>query len=396
MSARVVAWAGWSAAVVFAAGGAVFYALAPSVEFANSSREVGLLFSLVGLAFATVGALVTARRAGNRIGWLLLFVGLTLQIGTVASGYAAYGLVAHPGALPGAEIAAWLQSWIWVPSIGFTTTLLFLLFPDGRLPSRRWIPVAALGALAGISLMLYSLLEPGPIEEFPGVDNPFGVASVQDVFSVGWLLLPLGALLSAASLVARYRRAGFEERLQLKWFASAAALFAAAITTGFFSSDAGLSPTATEALVVVGATALPIAIGIAVFKHGLYEIDVIIRRTLVYGVLSAGLAGLYFGVVIGLQAAFSSFTQGNELAVAGSTLAVAALFRPARRRIQALVDRRFYRSKVDAARTLDAFSARLRREIDLDSLAAELGAVVERTVQPAHVSVWLKPQEADR
>ena len=394
MSARAVAWAGLSVTVVFAAGGLVFYGLAPSVEFANSSREVGLLFTLVGLAFATVGALVTARQAGNRIGWLLLFVGLTVQIGTAASGYAAYGVVAHPEALPGAEVAAWIQSWIWVPSIGFTTTLLFLLFPDGRLLSRRWIPVAALGTLAGISLMLYALLEPGPIVEFPGVDNPFGVASAQDVFAVGWLLLPLGALLSAASLVVRYRRAGFEERLQLKWFASAAALFAAAITTGFFSSDAGISSTATELLVVVGATALPIAIGIAVFKHGLYEIDVIIRRTLIYGVLSGLLAGLYFGIVLALQQALSPVTQGSELAVAGSTLTVAALFRPARARIQALVDRRFYRSKVDAARTLEAFSARLRQEIDLDTLAAELRSAAQETMQPVHLSLWVRPPEA--
>ena len=396
MSARAVAWVGWSAAVALAVAGVVFYALAPSVEFVNSSREAGLLFGLVGLAFATVGALITARQRANRIGRLLLFVGLALQFQVAASGYAAYGVVAHPGALPGGEIAAWLQSWIWVPSIGFATTWLFLLFPDGRLPSRRWIPVAALGALAGISLMLYQLLEPGPIEEFPGVDNPFGVASAQDVFSVGWLLLPLGALLSAASLVARYRRAGFEERLQLKWFASAAAFFAAALSFGFFSSDAGLSPTASEILVVLAATALPVAIGIAVFKHGLYEIDVIIRRTLVYGVLTALLAGTYFGIVLALQQVTRPVTKGSDLAVAGSTLVVAALFRPARRRIQALVDRRFYRSKVDAARTLDAFSARLQREIELESLSAELRSVVSAAMRPAHVSLWLRSPGAER
>ena len=187
------------------------------------------------------------------------------------------------------------------------------------------------------------------------------------------------------------------ERQQYKWFTYAAALLPLGlIVNGTVGALAPGADVAISLTLSFTAAVLPNATGIAILRYRLYEIDRIVNRTLVYGALTALLAGLYFGIVIGLQAAFSSLTQGNELAVAGSTLAVAALFRPARRHIQALVDRRFYRSKVDAERTLAAFSARLRQEIDLGSLTGELSAAVQETMQPAYVSLWLRPQEAER
>lgn len=391
-----LALAGWTASLVLAVGAIVFYGLSPSAEPSSEwgSRELQVGLALAFLAYATVGALVASRRPENRVGWLLLVAALGFEIQGIAMGYAAYALVAEPGALPGGEIAAWLAWWIWVPGLTLTTTLLFLLFPDGRLLSRRWLAVAVLAAVLGTLGTVSSALETGPVDLLQAVDveNPFGVDGADDVATVtGWLLLLLAAC-SAISLVLRYRHLRGEERLQLKWFVAAAVLLAATVIGVFLSTDYA-STTVNSAMgwaFVVALAAVPIAIGVAVFKHRLYEIDLIIRQTLVYGVLSALLAGLYFGIVLALQEVFSSFAGGSDLAIAVSTLAVAALFRPVRGRIQGIVDRRFYRQRYDATQTLEAFGARLRQEIDLDSLSAELRAVVSETMQPAHVSLWLR------
>ena len=395
-AAEALALAGWAACLALAVGAIVFYGLSSSVEASGQGgpREVEVGFALAFLAYATVGALVSFRRPENRVGWLLLLVALGFEMQGVASGYAAYALVAQPGALPGGQIAAWLAGWIWVPGLTLTTTLLFLLFPDGRLLSRRWLPIVALAALGGTLLTLYGALTPGPIDELQAVDveNPFGVDGAEAFFGAGWLLLPLAVLCSAISLVPRFRRSRGEERLQLKWFVTAATFLGATLIVGFMLGE-NVSPTIISWALAAAAATVPIAVGVAIFKHRLYEIDLIIRRTLVYGVLSALLAGLYFGIVIALQQVFSSFAGGSDLAVAGSTLAVGTLFRPARARIQRLVDRRFYRRKYSAEQTLQAFSARLRDEIDLDALATELRSVVGETMQPAHVSLWLREPE---
>lgn len=397
-TATRLALLGLAACLVLAVGALVFYGLSAGVEPSPEAgpREIGLGFTLAFLAYTTVGALISSRRPENRVGWLLLLVGLGFELQSVADGYGAYTIVARPGALPGGEIATWLASWIWVPVVTLTTSLLFLLFPNGRLLSRRWLWVVALAAVGGTLLTLYGALAPGPIDSWRAVDveNPYGVQGADSVAGAGWLLVPLAALCSVISLLVRYRRSRGEERLQLKWFATAAVLLAASLIVGWLSGEA-IAVHFVWALVVAVA-AIPIAVGIAIFKHGLYEIDLIIRRTLVYGVLTAGLAGLYFGIVVALQQIFSSFAGGSDLAIAGSTLAVAALFRPGRHRVQALVDRRFYRRRYDAARTLDAFSARLREEIDLDQLGTELRTVVRDTMQPAHVSLWLRAQEGER
>jgi hypothetical protein len=238
---------------------------------------------------------------------------------------------------------------------------------------------------------------PAPFEDDPVkfVINPAGIEPVSSLFSAlrgfGWAPFVLSFFLAAISLALRYRRSEPETREQIKWVTVAALFFIASILASSFTYDASATVLdITSALVVIALALIPVAAGVAILKHRLYEIDLIVRRTLIYGVLSAILAGLYFGIVLVLQAVFSSFAGGSDLAIAISTLAVAALFRPVRRKIQEIVDRRFYRAKFDAQHTLHAFSARLRDEIDLDALASELTGVVRETMQPAHVSLGIR------
>jgi hypothetical protein len=261
--------------------------------------------------------------------------------------------------------------------------------------SRRWRPIAWVGVAGLVLIAIGFALAPGPLEDSPFAkfESPVGIDSgVVDVLATGgffpWFLSFIAA---AISLVVRYRRGGAEERRQIRWIVGAALLFVASfVASAAVWDQSGAAASIVATLNLIALTGIPVATGIAIFRHGLYDLDVIIRRTLVYGVLTAGLAGLYFGIVLALQEAFSSFAGGSDLAIAGSTLAVAALFRPGRRRIQALVDRRFFRRKYDAQRTLNAFSARLRQEIDLEALRHELLAVVDETMQPAGVSLWLR------
>jgi hypothetical protein len=278
-----------------------------------------------------------------------------------------------------------------------------LLFPDGRLPSRRWRPVLA-GLLAGIVLlMLAGTLPPGRFAEpFAEVSNPFGVPGTRGVMAavdlVGWVLVIAGIGLAGGAMVVRLRRAAGIERQQLKLVlavGSAAAAAAALIMTTWFVWPSDGLQIRMGVLCICLAT-VPAAAGLAILRYRLYDIDLIIRRTLVYGVVTAGLGGLYFAIVLALQQAFSGFAGGSDLAVAGSTLAVAALFRPVRNRVQALVDRRFYRRRYDTQRTLEAFSARLRDEIDLGTLRRELLQVVDETMRPANLSLWLRGGRTDQ
>ena len=356
----------------------------------DSSTAIG--FALVlGIAFPAVGVLIAARRPENRIGWLFCSIAVVFATLNFASLYADRALRAEPGSLPAGDWMEWVGNWGYAPSFGLLGVFLLLLFPDGRLPSRRWLPVACIAAAGIAASALASALKPGPLYA-SSVANPAGIEGAGDVLEVaqgiGFGILVLSILAAASSLLLRLRRARGVERQQIKWLVAAAVFLG--VTFPFI--DAGTGPWLL-ALGALGITGIPIATGIAILRYRLYEIDIIIRRTLVYGVLSAGLGGTYFAIVLALQQAFSPLTEGSDLAVAGSTLAVAALFRPARRRVQALVDRRFYRRKVDAARTLDAFTARLRREIELDTLAVELRGVVFETMQPAHVSLWLRGPE---
>jgi hypothetical protein len=269
-------------------------------------------------------------------------------------------------------------------------TFLLLLFPDGRLLSRRWRPIAWCAAAGIAGVFVGNSLHSGNLEDFPKVANPYGVDSpaIEALTGIGYLALLVGLVGSITSLIVRFRRAGREQREQIKWLMWAGALAVAIFVVGIAGYDlwgAGVANTA----ILLGVLGLPVATGMAILRHRLYDIDVVINRTLVYGALTATLALAYLGSVLLLQLLLRPLTHQSNLAIAASTLAVAGLFRPARTRIQAIVDRRFYRRKYDAAVTLEAFSARLRDEIDLSSLSSELQAVVTETMQPAHVSLWL-------
>jgi hypothetical protein len=345
---------------------------------AEGTEDVwSLVATLVfALTFATVGALVAARRPHNPLGWIMCGAGLAYAVGGVSITYVESTLAqGDDDAL--ATLMDWVSSWVWMLGIGPAATFLLLLFPTGRLPSRRWLPVArtAAGALA---LMVVGIA----LTPLPGAEVAAGLGS---------FLLLLTALASVASLVFRFRRARGVERRQLKWLTYAAAvagLVLLLIIVG--EATVRVSDELSNALVSVSVAALPVAMGIAILRHGLFDIDVVINRTLVYGALTATLVVAYVGIVLLLQLVVSPLTEDSGLAIAGSTLAVAALVRPLRGRIQAAVDRRFFRRRYDAARTLAGFGARVRDQVELDSLGTELRSVVAETMQPAHVSLWLR------
>jgi hypothetical protein len=390
-----LAWSLWTLAVM-----PIVLAL---VLLADESFGRGDTTGPVGLAFATVGALIASRRPANRIGWLFLVAGVAWAAAAPSAGYGRYGLFTHPGSLPAGELAVWLSGRLGDLAAGMTV-LLLLIFPDGRLPSPRWRPAAWLmiGAFALVGLC--QGFKPGPLSGGPviKIENPLGIggaagAALEAVYGVGLVLAALAGFGSASALVVRLRRARGVERQQLKWIAYAASLagtsMAAAIGLFVLGAWAPLTRAAWSA-VGLAVALVPIAAGVAILRYRLYEIDRLINRTLVYGVLTAGLGAVYWVSVVVLGWLLRPLTQGQELAVIGSTLAVAALFHPARRWVQELVDRRFYRSRYDAARTLELFGARLRQETDLDALRVELLGVVDRTVRPAHSSLWLQPRAA--
>ena len=349
------------------------------------------IFPVVILAYALVGALVATRLPGNSIGWICLVIGLTATLSGAAGEYNVYALQTRPGSLPGGMYMAWLENWAWIPAVGLMGTFTILLFPTGRVPTRRWRAVAW---LSGAVLVLASLSEafsPGKLAEAPNVTNPFGIESARGALEVAntgsILLLPLCFVLSAFSMILRFRRSVGEERQQLKWFAAAAVLLGACFPV-VFVVPSGVA----EDLVTLLFAGLPVAVGIAILRHRLYDIDVLVNRALVYGPLTALLAAAYVGGVVGLQAVLRAIAgQESTLAVVASTLVIAALFGPLRRRVQAFVDRRFYRRKYDAAKTLAAFGSRLRDETDLGALSGDVVGVARMTVQPAHVSLWLRP-----
>jgi len=346
-----------------------------------------LAFAATIIVYALAGALIVAGRPANPIGWLLCWTAFVAGAQNLAAGLGAF-LVFGRGA-PEGELVAWVFMWIGALFLGPGATLLLLLFPDGRPPSPRWWPVALVSLVASAAFGVGTALLPRiPIFD---IANPFapleGASTVLDLVAVSLSTLLVCAFACAVSLVARMRRARGIERQQLKWFAYAGAL-AVAITTVAIAS--GLSLVILTVVVMLAFTLLPLAAAVAILRYRLYDIDVLINRTLVYGALSALLAATYFGAVVVLSALLRPFAAESELAVAGSTLAVVILFAPLRSRIQRLVDERFYRSKYDAARTLDAFAARLRDQVDLDALEREVLGVVGRTVQPAHAALWLR------
>jgi hypothetical protein len=352
------------------------------------------------VAFSLVGAVVGSRRPENPIGWLFCAIGVFAAIVLLSSEYAAYALLAQPDSLPGGLVMVWIRAWAWVPYVGLFV-LLFLVFPEGWPRSRapRWFTSLVLFVIAyGTVLAAFS---PGPIDAIGGaVQNPLGMEALRGVGTnsavgpVESVLYVLG-IVAAASLFGRMRRARGVERQQLKWFAYATVVLVGGVVLGFTVSEAtGVSWLGEIGFVLrmVGLAGLPIAIGIAVLRHRLYNIDRIINRTFVYGALTTMLLGVYVADIVLLQRLFVLLTgERSTLAVVASTLMIAALFTPLRRRIQSFIDRRFYRRKYDAAKTLEAFSAQLRNETDLEALSDDLVGVVRETMQPAHVSLWLGP-----
>jgi hypothetical protein len=391
--ARVV---GWLIVPLYVAGmlAASLLERAAGVPPGHPMEDVELL---VGFgAFAVVGALLVARRPTNLIGWIMAAIGLMVALFPAGEAYAAYVMVTRgqPDAL--AILGAWVQSWYWLLLLALTFVYLPLLFPDGRLPSRLWLPVAVLPAIATLAVVVLGALTDtlsGQDVDYR-IENPIGIEGLDPVeelpvFGLLSVLLVVGIVGAMASVVVRFRRSRGVERQQMKWFVFAAALLPSFLIAEYLPDVIG------EALFGLALISLPVAVGIAVLRYRLYGIDVVINRALVYGPLTAMSVLFYIGGVVSLQYAFRALTgQGSQIAVVASTLAIAALFNPLRRRVQAFVDRRFYRRKYDAAKTLGAFSARLRDETDLDALNAELVSVVRDTMQPEHVSLWLRsPRE---
>ena len=421
-AASTLAWvlAGLSLTIFVASG--AFYVLAPSARSPGNWLTVGTISDMLSfvsfLAFPLVGALIASKRPYNPIGWMCLVVGLFWMLMTLTEVYSARGL-ARPGSVPfPVTIHALLYSWLWVPTVGLLGIYLILLFPDGGLPSRRWRPLAWLSGAVIVVESVVTFLTPGPLEGLREVQNPFGLEGQPWLATVGWVvlpLIPLCMLTSALSLVLRYRRSGGEERQQIKWLAFSASItgvvYLAIMSGGVINwlisapetpSDLGTQTwwgALLEDVMLLSFSGIPVAIGFAILKYRLYDIDILINRALVYGSLTAMLALVYLGGVATTQAIFRTLTsQENQpqLAVVISTLAIAALFNPLRRRIQSLIDRRFYRRKYDARKTLEAFSSKLRDETNLDALSDDLLGVVRETMQPAHVSLWLRPETASK
>jgi hypothetical protein len=411
MSRRTSAWLAWSLAVVslvlcVAAIGLYLAtrSLHPPSSWGTGGDSAVLIFVVPYLTFPLVGALIASNRPKNPIGWICLAVGIFWMLANLSSSYGMYGLrVASPGSVPFPAAIGSVGEWMWAPAVGLGICLI-LLFPDGRLPSRRWRPLAWLSGAAIFLVSAGFALSPGPMEGLLGIRNPFGLEEypwIADAAQGVILLLFLCILASAASLVLRFLRSGGEEREQIKWLAFAASIlglvgFSSFVIPGIIVPDATgganrLWENLLEDAVTLSFAGVPVAVGVAVLKYRLYDIDVIINRALVYGVLSASLALVYIGGVVGLQGLLSPlFGEGNQFAVVASTLAIAALFNPLRRRIQSFIDRRFYRHKYDAQKTLESFGVRLRQETDLDTLGGDLVSVVRETMQPEHVALWLR------
>jgi len=414
MRRRVAVWLAWSLAglsVAMFIGSIALFVLVKVAQSPGDQNTVGgvgnLLVYVPFLAFPIVGALVASKRPENPIGWICLVSGLFWMFFVLGDASNAYELATTGKATSSVRLDALTQG-TWVPPVGLLGVYMILLFPDGKLPSRRWRPFAWFAGVVMVLIPVVFVLVPGPLEEHPGVRNPFGLEEypwlpLVAIFVV--LLLPVCMLASAASLVSRYRRSGEEVREQIKWLAFAASFagvvyFGDLITELLFAPDSLITNETPPLwvslgrnLILLGFAGVPTAVGFAILKYRLYDIDIIINRALVYGSLTVMLGLVYFGGVTVTQSVFQTLTDQGELpqlAIVASTLVIAALFNPLRRRIQGFIDRRFYRSKYDVRKTLEEFSAKLRDETDLDSLNAELITVVREAMQPEHLTLWLR------
>jgi hypothetical protein len=405
MSPRIAAWTAWSLgilSVVLLAPTLLLFALNlfhPDVDvFGLWIQE-----TVVAVTFPALGLLIVSRRPEHPIGWLFCGAGLVAGLDHFCGEYAIYALLVQPNTLPAGQAAAWVSSWLWVPSNALLVYVA-LLFPDGRLPSQRWRPVGWLVGIAVVVGVAVAAVLPVPICNVCSIENPLGIEGLESVSELVDALIEafwygLG-LVAVASLFLRFRRAGGVERQQIKWLAYTASVvvLGAILAYGVYNAT-GVRWTWQVGLILlaVGFVGTPIAVSVAISRYRLYQIDTLINRTLVYGSLTVLLAAVYVGSVVGLQGALRALTgQKSQLALVASTLFIAALFSPLRQRIQSFIDRRFYRRNYDARKTLQTFSATLRDETDLDAVSDDLVEVVRETMQPAHVSLWLRPDTASK
>lgn len=383
-----LAWAALGFDVAVIVTGAVVAAIGPTPPVELTTQLVNV-FSVSIVAYGLLGALIATRRPDNRLGWVFSGIAFVHSISYLCAVLAAYLIYRGPEPAPAGVLLGW--TFIWTANLHYVPsgTLVFLLFPDGRLPSSRWRAVLWLTVASMAGLAVATALLPGPLVVFTSVENPFGVAGALPLALAGISFLVGGgcAIASVGSLFVRYRRANGIERQQIKWYlyggAVAMAAVVAIIALGLPLASATVL--SSEATIIIAAAA-----AVAIFRHHLYDIDQLINRTLVYAITTGGLAIAFFGSVVVLQSLLSALTGGSELSVAASTLGTLALGGPVRRRAQDGVDRRFYRSRFDAARTVDEFTVRLRDQVDLDAVRADLIRTVHQTVQPTHARVWLR------
>jgi hypothetical protein len=394
MMARLSAWGLCSITMVIAVARLTLAIVDPASSDSSSGPNVpgggvpvAAFEAFLLIMMAVIGAVIASRQPRNAVGWI--FCVIPLSLGLLILSAHAYWALALGDETPSraALLVAWL-GWVWVPAMIPALTLFPLLFPTGRPLTPRWRPVVWL-AVATLILNAFSeAFKPGRLDGYP-VDNPFGGGNwINAVNAVGGLLMIATTLASFTSLVLRFRRSHGIERQQLKWVTTATVLFLIMFLQPF-TGTGNLSFT----ILLFGLLIIACGVAVAMLRYRLYDIDVVINRTLVYGSLTATLAAVYLGSVLLLQLLFAQFTQGSGLAVAASTLAAAALVRPARARIQGIVDRRFFRRRYDATQTLERFGARLRDEVDLETLKSDLRSAVSETMQPAHVTLWLRAQE---
>ena len=383
------------AALLMAAGFVILL-----IAFPDSGQSLGdptVSGGLVlGITFPIVGWIVATKRPDNAMGWVFLGVGLSQSLETFAGEYATVGLLVAPGSLPAADLMAWVGVWSWAPGFTLLLTATVLLFPDGRPPTPRWRPVLWMGAL-GLGLIIVpmaslawgsngaDLLGPGP--QLGNPDSPVLTAALTAI-NAGLLLMLASGALSIVGLIVRFRRSTGVARAQLKWFVGAGVveIGVLVVTTMVSLPWAALN----VALAIAVAPLLPIAAGIAILRYHLYDIDRIVSRTLSYAVVTGLLAAVFVGLVLGLQDVLASVTETNTIAIAGSTLAVFALFAPLRRSVQRVVDRRFNRSRYDAEHTVAELNARLRDGADLVAVSREIEATVHRALAPSSAAIWMR------
>ena len=394
MGRRVSAWLPW--VWLGAASLMAVYAFELSRRNGQGLSLVSLI--LIQLLFVGLGALVTSRRPGNAVGWIFVAIGVIGIAGPLSEQYATYAYVTQPGSLVTPWLALWFGEWYWIVWLYLTFVFTALLFPSGHLPSPRWRPAFTLICVAVAGFVVMAGLERElalPNSDF-GIENPIGVLPIDDI-EEGWMggvlvLVSVAAILTAlTALVIRFARSRGEERQQLKLFTFAGSLLIIGFIVNGFLDAAGVGRVEIGDHVLF--SLVPIAVGMSILRYRLYDIDRIISRTVAYGLLSALLAGGYLLAVLILQS-LVPVADDSPLIVAMSTLAVVAAFGPLHTRIQRVVDRRFNRIRYDSALTVETFGAHMRQEVDLDSLSHQLVAAVERTMHPAHVSLWLQTKES--